>query len=266
MKMVASQDFGKLRELYGMIHNESETAYVRAGFFTLPYGILFDDHTAFVKEGRVEVGSIQFNEIGVGANIFGVRYKDSGVEAGLSGRPWFLNLAVTSGVIGDEERSLPSANQSGTKKAFTRRAGFITRNVCLGVSMYNNDNKREDVRLMRYGAFGWFRVCQLALIFEHDEGENERFTVSGSTQIAASYAELVWGFPFPGKQWPSYAKVRFERMDTNRSLDGDLYTRWVYSLRFSPLDYMSMETFYRKENEPEHVSNDDIFIMSHFYF
>jgi hypothetical protein len=263
--MTASMDYDTLREAYAMVHNENQTAYVRAGFFTLPYGILFGDHTSFVKEGRVETGTRTFEEKGIGAGLFGVRYKDSGIEAGLSGRPWFLNVAMTAGVVGQESRSLPS-NQAGTKRAITRRAGFITKNVCLGGSMYTNDNEVLDRRILRYGGFGWFHVGSFALLFEHDEGEEERFNVSGSTQLTASYVELVYAFPFPQKS-PSYAKVRYERLDTNRSVDGDLLQRWVFSYRFNPTDYMSLETFYRNNLEQTNsTSNDDIFIISHFFF
>lgn len=263
--MTASLDYDTLREAYAMVQNENQTAYLRLGFFTLPYGLLVADHTSFVKEGRVETDTRTFDELGTGAGLFSVRYKDSGIEAGFSGRPWFLNVAMTAGVVGQESRSLPS-NQSGTKRALTRRAGFITKHFCLGGSMYTNDNELLDRRILRYGGFGWATAGPFALIFEHDEGEEERFNVSGSTQLSASYVELVYAFPFPGNS-RSYAKVRYERLDQNRSVDGDLLQRWVYSYRFSPADYMSIETFYRNNLEQSNsTSNDDIFIISHFFF
>ena len=266
LTLVASQDFGILRQMYGMLHNEEETMYARAGYFTLPYGILFADHTSFVKEGRVETGERTFEEKGVGAGIFSTRYKDSGVEVGLSGAPWFINLALTSGVLNQEERAFPSS-QGGTKKAFTRRAGFITRYISLGGSVYSNDNEVLDRRILRYGGFGWARAGPFALLFEHDEGEDERFTVSGTTQSTATYIELFWGFPFPGKGWTSYAKVRYERLDPNRSIDNDLLERWVFGYRFTPLEYLSFETVFRmEEEEPVDRSNDDIYLITHLFF
>lgn len=264
--IAASQDFGTLREMYAMLTNETQTLYARAGFFTLPFGLLFADHTAFVKEGRVETGARTFEEKGLGAGLFGVRYKDAGVEAGLSGKPWFVNLAVTSGVVGQESRSLPS-NQGGTNKAFTRRGGFITKHVSLGVSMYNNDNEVLDRRILRYGFFGWLRGGPVALLFEHDEGEDEPFTVSGSTQSSASYAEVVVAFPMPVQRWPSYAKVRYERLDPNRSLSSDVLQRWVASYRFAPATYLSIESFYRwNKEEPVEKNNDDFIIITHLFF
>lgn len=267
ISMIGSMDFGTLREVYGMLHNEAQTMYVRAGFFTLPFGLLFPDHTAFVKEGRVKSGPRNFSEQGVGAGLFSVRYKDSGIEAGLSGKPWFLNLAVTSGVVGQESRSLPSS-QSGTKRAITRRGGFITKNISLGASMYNNDNELLDRRILRYGGFGWARIGKFALLFEHDEGEDEAYTVSGSTQTSATYLELVYSTPWLSKKGgTSYAKVRYERLDPNRSLDDDIFQRWVFSYRFAPLDYMSIETYYRKNiEEPVDRTDDDIFVLTHLYF
>jgi hypothetical protein len=132
--------------------------------------------------------------------------------------------------------------------------------------MYTNDNDLLDRRILRYGGFGWLHLGPVALLFEHDEGEEERFNVAGSTQLTASYVELVYAFPFPGKS-PSYAKVRYERLDPNRSLTGDLYQRWVYSYRFSPTEYMSLEAFYRNNLEQTNsAANDDIFIISHFFF
>jgi hypothetical protein len=254
-----------MREAYAMVQNENQTVYARAGFFTLPYGLMFADHTSFVKEGRVETGTRTFEELGIGAGLFGVRYKDSGIEAGLSGQPWFLNVSMTAGVVGQESRSLPS-NQSGTKRAITRRGGFITKHFSLGGSMYTNDNEVLDRRILRYGGFGWARAGNFALLFEHDEGEEEQFNVSGSTQSSASYVELVYAFPFPQKS-PSYAKVRYERLDQNRSIDGDLLQRWVYSYRFNPTEYMSLETFYRNNVEQSNsTNNDDIYVLSHFFF
>lgn len=267
MTLVGSQDYGTLREIYAMLHNEAQSMYVRAGYFTLPYGLMFADHTAFVKEGRVETGDRNFSEEGIGAGLFGVRYKDSGIEAGLSGKPWFLNLAVTAGVVGQEERSLPSS-QAGSKRAITRRGGFITKHFALGASLYTNDNELLDRQIIRYGTFGWARAGKFALLFEHDEGEDQAFTSSISTQIAASYVELVYATPWLSKKGgTSYAKIRYERLDPNRSLDRDVLQRGVLSFRFMPLDYMSLETFYRKNwEEPNEVANDDIYAMAHFFF
>ena len=263
--LAGSQDFGTLREIYAMLHNEEQTMYIRAGFFTLPFGFLFADHTSFIKEGRVESGSRSFSEQGLGAGLFSVRYKDSGVEAGLSGRPWFLNVAMTAGVVGQESRSLPSS-QGGTKRAVTRRGGFITKHVALGGSLYTNDNEVLDRRILRYGGFGWLRAGPLALLFEHDEGEDEKFTVAGSTQISASYVELVYAFPFIQRK-PGYAKIRYERLDPNRSLGSDLLQRWILSYRFSPAENISVESFYRhNREEPRKLNNDDVYIITHLFF
>lgn len=265
LTLTASQDFGTLREMYAMLHNVTQTLYARAGFFTLPYGILFADHTAFIKEGRVETGARNFEERGLGAGLFSVRYKDSGLEVGYNGRPWFVNLAMTSGVIGQESRSLPNS-QGGTKKALTRRAGLTTKHASIGVSMYTNDNEVEDRRILRYGTFGWLRAGPFALLFEHDEGEDEQFTVSGSTQSSASYAELVYSFRTPVKNWRSYAKVRYERLDPNRSLSADELQRWVASLQTTPMEHINIEAFYRHNMERPEMSNDDVAVQAHFYF
>jgi len=263
--LAASQDYGTLREAYMMLHNEAQTAYVRAGFFTLPYGLLFADHTAFVKEGRVETGTRTFDELGTGAGLFSVRYKDSGIEAGLSGQPWFVNVSMTSGVVGQEERSFPSS-QAGSKRAITRRGGFITKHASLGVSMYTNDNELLDRRVIRYNGFGWLAAGRFALLFEHDEGEDEKFSVSGSTQVSASYAEVVYAFPFP-KRRTSYLKFRYERLDQNRSLSGDILQRFVPSYRFSPTDYVTIESFYRvNKEETSEKANDDVYIITRVFF
>jgi hypothetical protein len=267
LTLVSSSDFGSLREIYAMLHNEDQTMYVRAGFFTLPYGLMFADHTAFIKEGRVKTGERTFDEEGLGAGLFSVRYKDSGIDAGFSGKPWFANLAVTSGVVGQESRALPSS-QSGTNKAVTRRAGFITQHFSLGASMYTNNNEVIDRRILRYGVFGWASAGDFAFLFEHDEGEDERFTVSGSTQIAASYLELTYRTPWLSKKGAmGYAMLRYERLDPNRSLAADVLQRWVLSYRFVPLDYMSIESFYRKNlEEPHELNDDDIYVITHLYF
>lgn len=264
--ITASQDFGDLREVYAMLHNEAQTAYVRAGYFTLPYGLQFPDHTSFIKEGRVEAGRSGFNDVGTGAGLFSVRYADSGVEAGFSGRPWFLNFAVTGGAVDQDVRSGPQA-QTGTKKALTRRAGFITKNVSLGVSNYTNDNENIDRRILRYGVFGWLRAGPIAFLFEHDEGEEEQFTVSGSTQMAASYAELVYAYRTAEKKWPVYVKLRYERLDQNRSLDDDTLQRVVGGFRFSPAPFVAIESLYRKNfEEPVEIDNDDMMVMTHVFF
>ncbi len=265
--LVGSSDFGDLREVYAMLNNEEQSMYVRAGFFTLPYGLMFADHTSFIREGEVKSGQQNFIEEGLGAGLFGVRYKDSGVEAGLSGKPWFANLAVTSGVVGQESRALPSS-QSGTNKAVTRRAGFITQHFSLGVSMYTNNNEVIDRRILRYGAFGWASAGDFAFLFEHDEGEDEQFTVSGSTQISASYVELVYRTPWLSKKGElSYVTLRYERLDPNRSLSDNVLQRCILSYRFAPLDYMNIESFYQKNLEqPHELNNDDIYIIAHLFF
>src|SRR5262249_2402510 len=153
------------------------------------------------------------------------------------------------------------------KRAKTVRGGYLGKNFCLGVSNYTNDSEILDRRILRYGAFGWFRMGPTALFFEHDEGEDEQFTVSGTTQSAADYVELVYGFPFPGQKWPSAAKLRYERMDPNRSIGGDVLQRWIVSYKFQPLDYLSIETFVEKNLEqPVEQHNDDIFVLTHVFF
>jgi hypothetical protein len=265
ISLVSSLDFDTFREAYAMVKNENQSLYLRAGFFTLPYGLLLADHTSFVKEGRVESGQRNFQEIGTGANLFSVRYKDSGVEGGLNIRNWFASLAITSGVVGQDSRALPSS-QGGTKRAMTRRAGFITKHMSLGGSLYTNDNEVLDRRILRYGGFGWFKAGPFALIFEHDEGEDERFNVSGSTQISASYLELVYAFPWTNRK-PSYAKIRYERLDPNRSIDQDVYQRWVLSYRIPLQDYLTVEAFYRNNQEqPVSQKNDDVYILTHVFF
>lgn len=262
----ASQDFGILREAYAMFHNEAETAYVRAGYFTLPYGILFEDHTAFIKEGRIQTGETDFEEVGIGAGLFSVQYKDSGLEAGFSGKPWFANLAITAGVVGQTDRAFPSA-ESGTKRAKTVRGGYLGKNFCLGVSNYTNDSQILDRRILRYGAFGWYRIDKWVLFAEHDEGEDSQYSVTGTTQSAADYVELVYSFPFPGKTWPSYAKLRYERMDPNRSLSNDVLQRWVASYKFQPMDNLAIESYIEKNLEqPKEIRNDDIFVIAHVFF
>jgi hypothetical protein len=132
--------------------------------------------------------------------------------------------------------------------------------------MYTNDNELLDRRIIRYGGFGWLKAGRFALLFEHDEGEEEKFTVSGSSQISASYAELVYAFPFPGRR-TSYLKFRYERLDPNRSLDNDGYSRLVPSYRFSPTDYVTIETFYRKNREEaEEKANDDLYVLTRVFF
>jgi len=264
--LAASQDFGIVRELYGMVHNSAKTAYIRGGWFTLPFGLLIPDHTAFIKEGRVEAGRSGFKDIGIGANRFGVRYKDSGVEAGLSGYPFFANISMTSGLPAQESRP-SSTNQDRSDKAYTGRGGFIVKHLSLGGSYFTSNNKSLDEKIDRYGAFGWVSFGPFAVLFEHDLGKDEEFIVKGSTKVSASYVELVYAFKLFGLVMSSYAKVRYERLDPNRSLNNDELERWVYSYRFYPLPYLSIESFYRKNREkPIDLNNDEGFIITHFFF
>lgn len=275
LTIVASQDFATLREFYAMIQDKRQQLYLRAGVFTLPYGLFFADHTAFIVQGRVEstTNDKDMIERGIGSGIYGVRYKDTGMEMGYNGKPWFAGMSVTNGVVGQESRFAPSG-QSGSGKAIISRAGFIIPGVSLGVSNYTNKQDDLGATLKRTGVFGWFKLGQLALLFEHDEGKgvlqktNSVFSVASATRpISASYAELVYYSSITNKKWPSYSKVRYERLDPDKDTPEDILQRWIFSYRFYPYDYLSFETFYRVNKEqPTEYNNNDVFLIAHVFF
>jgi len=263
LTLAFSNDFGRMRELYALIKPFHQSDfYVRTGWFSLPYGLLIPDHTSFIKEGRVENTGSSFQELGIGAGIFGVRNKDAGVEAGFSGKPLFLNVSVTNG-RGAEDR--PSAStESDTQKAVTGRAGILGEHFLLGGSYYRNKEVGSDNIKTRAGVFGWLAKGPVVLLGEYDEGEDGPITVVGSTLTAAGYVELLLESPF---QWfPGFAKFRYEYLDPSDRVRNDELERLQAGFEWFAWPKGTLEFIYRNNRETPPVKNDDYILMNHFFF
>ncbi|GEM_PF-2866299 len=277
VSVVASNDFGNLRELYAYVDNLKKVPVaIKAGVFPLPYGLNIPDHTSFIKEGRVKNNNpnIPSQELGLGAGRFGSRYRDAGLEVSYDKKgPYFGHLAFTNGLTNLESRPLPG-NQNNRGSAITLTEGIRWGHLTLGGSMFNrrdyNPTTFQNLQEIRYSGFGIFGLGPLALLTEYGIGKDYNHTAKTITQdIAAFYAELIWEIP---EQFSSlignkaFLKLREEFLDRDRKQPSNILERQQISLDTLVIPHVSLETIYRKNKESPPVANDDFMLMTHVFF
>lgn len=152
----------KQRDWYGMVQNiGSFHGYVKAGQIRSPYGIRFDDHTAFVR-GKVggppgELGMMELDP----------RFTYPGVEIGATPKGGFVHLAY------QDEGGVGQPNFVKVKeKAVSAKAGLIRGHLLFGASARLNGrgDGDKDSKSCRYGPFVQFGADRFSLAAEYDYG------------------------------------------------------------------------------------------------
>lgn len=278
LSLIASNDFGSLRELYVYVQNLNKIPIgIKAGVFQLPYGLNIPDHTSFIKEGRLKntyptsppTGS---TEIGLGAGRLGSRYRGSGVTVSYDQEGLlFGHVAFTNGAKNLEGRTVPG-DQSNRAAAQIATLGARYGHWTLGGSAlnYQTDQSGQSKREARTSIFGIFGFGPLALLTEYGLGEDKNKTTAQTTsKIAAFYGELIWKMP---ETWSApfakqiYVKVRDEFLDPDRRVIKNTYERRQAGFEAVLIPHLSLEAIYRNNREHPNVFNDDLMALLHFFF
>jgi hypothetical protein len=169
-------------------------AYIKFGAFQPAFGIRFDDHTLYVRNGTASLSG--FDRAGF---FWAPGFRDIGAELGAY---FFDHLSLQVGIYNGSEDAIYRTyiNPQNTNLAFTGRlniAGEIIEDKLageIGASIYQHPtDPGNDISVM--GIHGGVDVGPVSLLAEYDNGKNIMGVDSKSTSIALEAAiQLFKGF------------------------------------------------------------------------
>jgi len=210
--------------------------YLKGGKLVLPFGLRFEDDSAFVRS----VTGINFDSA------------DNGVEAGYIGGPWSIQLAVTNGTAG--------AAEVDDGKQGSLRIAHVASRWRIGVS--GNYNHTDPVDRAMYGVFGGLRTGPVSWLAEYDRIDDDGLE-SGDVQQNVALLEASIRL-----RKGHYLQLIAEM---NSFDDSDLADRYRYSAVYAyfPWPFTELRAGFRQRD-----SNDDdaalnaseSFVQLHVYF
>jgi hypothetical protein len=256
-----SNDLGITREMYVLYNAVAGKLGLKAGMFTVPFGLKMHDHTTLVKS-KLNVGS---NKSDVGVAVQGA--------AGLS----FYEAAFTRGgdLIGDATPVRAWGGDNATISAtagvrvgggrvgaafMSRRGSFIDRYADTDQAFRPDDNP-EGYDQHRFAAFGLYTLGPVYVEGEaiygtddetRDGADTDTFTRSG-LYMNARYSALDW----------LDLGARYEFIDISRDHDGDALTHYVFYTELKLARNVALEGRFRlrKESSDVEVNNNDFITL-----
>ena len=230
-------------EAYGLVDGLPAGLYIRAGRFILPYGIRFDDHTAFTRD----------------ALGFSSTSEDTGLEIGVRPGPVSVSATLSNGLLGAN-----GLDFDGDHYAFTGQASVRFWKFALGGGYFYNT--RNKLWVQTYGPWLSFGIWRLALLGEFDLSNQEapdaarpgKTTVQiSSSSVADLEIELMQGL---------YFQARYTHRDPNWKVRRDWTDQALGGFLFYPMPFVSVTLQYRFNREDRPVMNDQLFAQAHFFF
>lgn len=132
-------------EIYGLVSNLPQGAYVKIGQFLLPYGLTLADDASLIRQ------NLGFWFAGPDPNA---------VEVGIYPGPFFINTALAQG--------------DNNEKEISTKGGFNFTDFTLAGSLYagNLDEINNPDRKVLYNVYGWGRIKPFVILGEFDEGDS----------------------------------------------------------------------------------------------
>lgn len=204
--LVYSADFSRTsptKEMYGLVRFD-ETWSIKAGQFTLPYGLLTGDPRSLLSQG----------------SGFGTHVQDVGVEVNGQVRAesteYFVRGALTNGTgVGNHVR------------AGTVQMGMHTPGYTIGLSSQLHRGDTGD--RWRYGTFAWTRLLPFVLLYELDGGQDpitSAVPLLTYTSLEVDLSPVI------------HAGVAYETWDPDMQVTGDDRQRTALQLRWFPVPFV----------------------------
>src|SRR5665213_786631 len=203
-------DENTTKEVYALISNLPNDAYLKLGKFTVPYGLELADDNSLIRDDLVSGSS--------GGYVFTFdNPMNDGAEFGIYPGSLFLNAAVFN-----------DSQANASEKDFSARGGLNLREVTLGGTIYGQ-NLDYPTSKMRYGAYGWTKLGTVVLLGEFDSGYDSGLAAGQDNYTAYhASAEIDLG----GNVYLRFVNEYLN--DTNLSATFDGF-RDVVTFRFYPV-------------------------------
>lgn len=224
------------REAYVRLNDAGGSFHVIAGQFFLPYGLRFQDDTAFVREAT----GTNFNN------------PDRGVQVGYEAGPWSTQLSVTNGTGGGAE--VDSGKQASWVAQFVQEAWRI------GASFNVNDADAADRQMqnlffgLRTGPVVWLGEADLIVDDLPDGTERDAI---------ATYLEVNWLF-----RTGHNLKFAYDYLDPDDDVDEDHAVRWSLVWEYVPMQFLQLRVGARTYDAPPEdafLNRDEYFIEIHAF-
>lgn len=194
-------------EAYGRYWSAGHDWYVKAGQMFLPYGIRFEDDSAFTRQ----VTGINMDT------------PDRGVELGLETARWSAQFAVTNGTA--------SGPEEDRGKQYSARAEYVQPMWRAGASYSFNDADAGERQLA--GVFAGVRTGPIAWLAEADYITDESFVAERKQWVG-----LIEG------NWlisqGNNLKLTAEYFDPDDDLDEDEQARYSAVWEYSPIQFLQL--------------------------
>lgn len=224
------------REAYVRLNSAGGEFHLLAGQFFLPYGLRFQDDTAFVRM----VTGTSFTT------------PDRGVQVGYEAGPWSTQLSVTNGSGGGAE--LDTGKQASWVGQYVREGWRV------GASFNFNDADVADRQMqnlfvgVRTGPIAW--LAEADLIRDDLPGGGERDGIAG-------YVEANWLF-----RDGHNLKLAYDYFDPDDDVDEDHDVRWSLVWEYVPIQFLQLRVGARIYDGPpqdDFMNRDVYFVEIHAF-
>lgn len=224
------------REAYVRLNSAGGKFHLLGGQFFLPYGLRFQDDTAFVRQAT-------------GTNFTN---PDRGLQVGYESGPWSTQLSLTNGTGGGAE--------TDTGKQASWVAQYVQEAWRLGASINFNDADAGDRQMQNL--FLGMRTGPIAWLVEADLIRDDLPT-GGTTDAVAGYIEGNWLL-----RKGHVLKFAYDYFDPNDDLDEDHNVRWSLLWEYAPLQFLQFRLgarVYDGPSQDDFLNRDEYFLEIHAF-
>lgn len=252
--ILMNRDYGefsgdKVRDLYGMVKDESESLYLKAGRFRTAFGLRQEDHTAGTRSGFLQTTAGGTS----GLLPFDPRNPMTGLELGYTTPTHVAAVQLTNG-------GAPFSNRAQTVSG--QIAGYSPWGFA-GLSGFDSYQTSSKRRYSRWGVHGGMPVPGLpaVVVFGEVGGGTDDLANGEKHNLLAGAAQLDYrvmrGFVLRG---------RYDYSDVHRSEPGNASERFQFDVVLVPVPFSEFTAGYRRV-VPERTSDDDqVLLMWHFNY
>lgn len=218
------------REAYVRLNSAGGRFHLIAGQFFLPYGLRFQDDTAFVRQ----VTGTNFTN------------PDRGLQVGYEAGPWSTQLSLTNGTGGGAEID--------TGKQASWVAQYIRESWRVGASVNFNDADAGDRQMQNL--FAGIRTGPVVWLAEADLIRDD-LPAGGERDAIAGYVEANWLL-----RDGHNLKLAYDYFDPDDDADEDHDVRWSLVWEYVPIQFLQLRVGARVHDGPP----QDDFMNREVYF